>query len=250
MLAQGRFPGSHSGGLAAHFAFTDRTGGASAPPYDSLNVADHVGDAVDAVEDNRRRVAASLALPRVVWLRAQHGASVLRVDATATPEAAALEVDSLVTSAPGVGLGALSADCALIALADAAAGIVAVAHCGRPGLVAGVIPAALATMRDAGAVEVSAVIGPTICAGCYEVPAAMRDAVAAVVPEAAARTRTGTPAVDVAAGVESQLRAGGVADVTRVGGCTAEDPALFSYRRDGVTGRLGAVVWLARDTSS
>jgi len=99
-------------------------------------------------------------------------------------------------------------------------------------------------MREAGAHAITAVVGPSVCARCYEVPAEMRDAAAAVAPESAAVSWTGTPAIDVAAGVVAQLRANDVA-VHWVPGCAREDERLFSYRRDGTTGRFAGVVALA-----
>ncbi|MFW6204259.1 MAG: laccase domain-containing protein, partial [Actinomycetota bacterium] len=141
-------------------------------------------------------------------------------------------------------LAVLVADCVPVLLGDVAAGVVGVAHAGRVGLVAGVVPAVVAAMRDAGAGEIIARVGPSVCGRCYEVPDALRAEVAAVVPDAWSTTRSGGAAVDVAAGVEAQLGAAGVAAV-RLSGCTIEDPGLYSYRRDRVTGRFAGLAWLA-----
>jgi copper oxidase (laccase) domain-containing protein len=101
-------------------------------------------------------------------------------------------------------------------------------------------------MTDAGAEprRMHAVIGPSICGQCYEVPAAMRDEVAAAVPGSACVTRKGTPGLDLRAGLRGQLaalRIGRIADDLR---CTAECGELFSYRRDGKTGRFAGLIWL------
>jgi copper oxidase (laccase) domain-containing protein len=130
-----------------------------------------------------------------------------------------------------------------VLLADGAAGVVGVAHAGRPGLVAGIVPAVLEAMRDLGATVIEATIGPSVCGLCYEVPAQMQADVVAVAPAAAATTRNGTPSVDVAAGVEAQLQSHGVR-IRRVSGCTLEDDSLFSYRRDRSTGRFGGLAWI------
>ena len=234
--------GSLGGGV--RYAYTARAGGVSAPPYDSLNLSPRVGDEPGAVERNRREVLDRLGLSATVWLAAAHGARAAIVSAASAPDAEP-EVDVLATIDAGIGLAALSADCVLVVLADPAAGVIAVAHCGRPGLLAGVVASAVATMRDLGASRMRAALGPSVCGACYEVPRAMADEVCAVVPQAAARTRDGRPALDIAAGVAAQLAAHDVEVARHVGGCTREDPSLFSYRRDAVTGRQAALVWRA-----
>ncbi len=129
------------------------------------------------------------------------------------------------------------------ALGDAAAGAVGAVHSGRGGLARGVVPAALSRLRALGAGQITAWIGPHVCGACYEVPAELREDVAARVPEAFAETSWGTPAVDVGAGVLAQLRSEGV-EVRDVAGCTREREDLHSHRRDGASaGRLGGLVW-------
>lgn len=226
-------------GTGVRYAYTTRAGGTSRPPYDGLNLSLHVGDDPAAVAANRSEVLDRLKLGAAVWLHARHGAGVAVVDGE-VPDPL---VDVLITRRPDLGVAALSADCALIALADTGGGPVGIVHCGRPGLLAGTVAAAVAAMEDRGAAEIVAAIGPTVCGACYPVPKAMADEVVAVVPAAAAQTPDGRPALDVAAGVRSQLEAAGVAVVRRVGGCTREDPMLYSYRRDRVTGRQGALIW-------
>jgi polyphenol oxidase len=240
--------GSLGGGV--RYAFTSRAGGFSAPPYDTLNLSLDVGDAPEAVEQNRAQLLARLGVSRAVWLHAQHGATVasvgggslgdgtLGVGSVGSPEA-----DAMVATSAEVALASLSADCVLVVLADPAAGVIATAHCGRQGLTAGIIAATVATLRAHGTTSIVAATGPSICGACYEVPQAMADEVSAVVPAAAARSRNGTPALDIGAGVAAQLAGCGVELVRRVGGCTREDPGLFSYRRDAVTGRQAALIW-------
>ena len=231
----------------AHFAYTDRWGGVSAVPYDSLNLGGAVGDDPAAVHANRARAAESLGRDpqRVVWMNQVHGRDTAVVDRPWGQDPVPA-VDALVTTRADLTLAVLTADCVPVLLADPVAGVVAAAHAGRPGLVAGVVPAAVATMTEQGARadRITAVIGPSVCGKCYEVPAAMRDAVAAVVPEAFATTSWGTPAVDVSAGVRAQLAHAGVRVADAPAACTLESPDHFSYRRESVTGRLAGYVWL------
>jgi len=87
-------------------------------------------------------------------------------------------------------------------------------------------------------------LGPSICGRCYEVPEAMQGEVVAVVPEARTSTRAGTPGLDLRAGLRAQLSAAGVVAVQVSATCTAEDPAYFSYRRDGETGRFAGIAMI------
>jgi len=232
------------------FAFTSRLGGFSTAPYDSLNLSFSVGDDPAVVRRNRRDVLERLAVPRAAWLQAQHGALVQVVDGDQVvgggPEQeTGYEADGLVTAASNVALGGLSADCALVVLADPTAGLVGSLHCGRPGLLAGAVDAIVRAMRENGAQQIRAAVGPTVCGSCYEVHAEVAAAVVAVVPAAFSRARSGGAGLDVRAGVIDQLRHADVRVVRLVGGCTREDPTTFSYRRDKVTGRMAALIWRA-----
>ena len=261
-------------------AFTGRRGGLSQPPYDSLNLGAGSGDHPDVVARNRGLVAAICGLTpdRTVWMRQVHSADVARVpeppepgppqagppqpaesqpaqpqptppQPTQPPSAqppAAQARDGSFTSVRGLALGVLSADCPAVLIADPGAGLVGAAHSGREGMARGVVSALVRAMTGAGAdpAGMYAVIGPAICGRCYEVPAAMRDDVAARVPGSACVTRAGTPGIDLHAGISAQLASLGVRRVERDGRCTAEDDDLYSYRRDGRTGRFAGLVWL------
>jgi YfiH family protein len=155
--------------------------------------------------------------------------------------------DAMVTARRGVGLMVRVADCVPVVLADPDAGVVGVAHAGRAGTALDVVGRTTQQMRELGAEQVRAWVGPHVCGRCYEVPAAMRDEVAARVPATWSQTSWGTPALDLGAGVVAQLHAAGVAAsaVHDVGRCTLEDVALHSHRRDGAAaGRLAAIVWM------
>ncbi|MFI8532158.1 peptidoglycan editing factor PgeF [Streptomyces aquilus] len=231
----------------AHFAFTDRWGGVSAVPYEELNLGGAVGDDADAVRTNRELAAKSLGIDpaRVVWMNQVHGAEVAVVS-EAWGDRPVPRVDAVVTAERGLALAVLTADCTPVLLADPVANVVAAAHAGRPGMVAGVVPAAVRAMTELGAEpgRIIARTGPAVCGRCYEVPDAMRAEVAAVEPAAHAETSWGTPAVDVTAGVHAQLDRLGVRDREQSPVCTLESRDHFSYRRERTTGRLAGYVWL------
>ncbi|MFJ5043583.1 peptidoglycan editing factor PgeF [Streptomyces sp. NPDC088719] len=233
---------------STHFAFTDRWGGVSAAPYGELNLGGAVGDDPAAVGANRERAARRLGLDpaRVVWMNQVHGRDVAVVDGPWGADAEIPAVDAVVTARRGLALAVLTADCTPVLLVDPAAGIVGAAHAGRPGLVAGVVPAAVEAMVALGAhpSRITAHTGPAVCGRCYEVPEAMRAEVADAVPGTWSETSWGTPAVDVTGGVHAQLAALGVTDRHSSPYCTLESGDHFSYRRDRTTGRLAGYVWL------
>jgi polyphenol oxidase len=231
------------GGRSVFAGCTARPGGSSAAPFAELNLGDHVGDDIAAVAANRALLAqaAGVAPDHLLFLRQVHGREVAVAEGPwAGPAPAA---DAAVTRTEGLALAVLVADCVPVLLADPAAGVVGVAHAGRQGLVAGVVGAAVAAMRDLGARTVTARVGPSVCGRCYEVPEQMAQDVAARVPAARSTTSWGTPALDVAAGVLSQLAAC-CDDVRWWPACTREDEGLYSFRRSATTGRFAGVVRL------
>ncbi|WP_261558984.1 peptidoglycan editing factor PgeF [Frankia tisae] len=219
--------------------FTSRADGVSAAPFRGLNLGDHVGDAPDAVAANRHRLAARLRMP-VQYMRQVHGTRVVVARAPTPPP----EADALVTDVPGLALAVMVADCAPVVFESPAA--VGVAHAGRAGMADGVIDATLAAFDRLGVAphRLTVTVGPCVCAGCYEVPAELRREVERRVPGSAGSTRRGTAAIDLRAGIHHQLTAAGVTDIAIAPRCTAEDPELYSYRRDGRTGRFAGVAWL------
>lgn len=225
------------------FAVTDREGGRSVGVYAALNLGSHVGDDPAAVAANRALVAdaVGLAADRLVIASQVHGREVAVVNGpwSGPPP----EADGLVTRERGLALGVLVADCTPVLLLAPQEGVVGVAHAGRKGLAAGVVPAVLDAMRDLGARTVLGRIGPSVCGRCYEVPSALREQVAAVAPEARAVSAHGTPSLDIAAGVRAQLADHRV-DVEWSPGCSVERDDLYSHRRDGVTGRYAGLAWL------
>jgi len=216
------------GGLVIEVAFTDI----------SLNLGDGAADEIRAAA--LAEVAAeSGAVP--VLMHQVHGADTELVSGA---EDTALSCDALITQEPDLALLSRAADCVPVLVADPESGWIAAIHSGRPGLAAGIVPAALAQLRDRGARPTTAWIGPHVCGACYEVPADLQEEVAALVPEARSTTSWGTPALDLGAGVRAQLRAAGIEDVRAVDACTREDPSWPSYRRDGTGAtRFAGVIW-------
>lgn len=214
-------------------AFSDRNGGVSRSPYDTLNLAARVGDDAGAVNDNRNRVAAAadFAPSALVLARQVHEAGVIE----AGPEDSGVigDADILVTRAQGRVLAILSADCVPVVLHGD--GVVAVVHAGWRGLVRGAIEAGVAAV---GVVE-SAWVGPSIHACCYEVGPEVVDAFASRGLPIAASDR-----VDPGRAAVVALRRAGVEDIEAVTDCTSCETRYFSYRRDGVTGRQGSFVGL------
>lgn len=234
---------------------SERDGGVSAAPYDTLNLGDHVGDDPLAVAENRRRLAAGLQA-RPVFLKQVHGNGVLRLDA-GTPDGG--EADACWSRERGVACTMMVADCLPVLLADRAGTVVGAAHCGWRGLAGsggwGVLEALWRDMQPhAGSPkEMLAWLGPCIGPEAFEVGPEVRAAFCDADPGAGACFRphgTGKFLADLPALARrrlSALRFGAVHgnDGTRAW-CTVANPSrFFSHRRDRVSGRFAAGIWLA-----
>ena len=237
------------GRLKAHVAFTDRHGGYSRGDLSSFNLARHVGDDDELVAANRAALAQVLGLSgeRLSFVSQVHGTDVHMIDTAEQLREAPVTADAQITTRPGIGLAIMVADCTPIMLADTEAGVIAAIHAGRPGMAAGVVTETVNQMKKLGSTNIHAIIGPSVCPRCYEVPAELRDEIAAIEPVAASVSRTGTPAIDVAGGVAEQLRRAGVSIDHFSSTCTRESEDLFSYRRQHTTGRFAGVVWLQEE---
>lgn len=235
-------------------ACSTRAGGVSAPPYDTLNLGDHVGDAPADVVENRRRFAAALNA-RPVFLQQVHGRGVVRIDA-ATPDGT--QADACWTTERGVACTMMVADCLPVLLADRRGTVVGAAHCGWRGLAgeggAGVLEALWARMAptagDAGGML--AWLGPCIGPDAFEVGPEVRAAFLDHDAGAAALFRVrdgGKFLADLPGLARRRLAALGIAALHGNDGsaawCTVSQASrFFSHRRDRVSGRLAATVWL------
>lgn len=246
----------------AAVAVTTRHGGTSATPYDSLNLALHVGDDPGTVVDNRRRAAAAfgVALDTVVFARQVHGATAALVGpddrgrGTVTEGDAVPGADILVTTSPGVTLAILVADCVPLALVDPEAGVLAVVHAGWRGTAAGAVGHALRVMTDRGADvgRVRAFLGPAVHPDRYQVSEQVVRALSdAVRPSAldAVVARPDGPGhwlVDLIAANRQQLAADGVESGHIIdSGATTSDEAFFSDRVQRPCGRFALLARLA-----
>lgn len=230
-------------GHGVRAAVTERTGGVSAPPYDSLNLGLGSGDEHGSVMANRRAAATELGFDpdRTVWMSQVHSTDVLVADAPGGVGTC----DGVVTTRPDLVLASLAADCLPVLAADGQAGVMGAAHSGRLGTAGGVAVRLIEEMvRQGSAVErITVFLGPAICGSCYEVPPQMQAETARSAPEAASTTRQGTTGVDMRAAVTAQLRVAGIGHLITDGRCTLESPELFSHRRGAPTGRFASFIW-------
>jgi hypothetical protein len=225
------------------FVVTDRHGGVSRAPFDSLNLGGHVGDDAVAVRRNRGLVADALGVEpdHLVFSEQVHGDEVVHVDG---PWAGRVPTcDALVTTRRDLALAVLVADCVPVLLAAPDEGVIGVAHAGRKGMAAGIALRLVEAMRDLGARTILGRVGPSVCARCYPVGEQLRDQVAGLWPVTRSVSWHGEPSLDVSAGVLEQLWPH-CFDVEQLPGCTVERDDLFSYRRDGCTGRFAGAVRL------
>jgi len=222
----------------------------SAPPYDSLNLAGHVGDDAHAVHENRRRLVQTLHLPaEPVWLNQVHG--VRTVDAASVPAAlyGLLEADAIYAQGPGQVCAVLTADCLPLLLCDHEGTQIAAVHAGWRGLAAGVIEAAVAALEVAPD-RLMAWLGPAIGPQAYEVGAEVREAFVHK-DSAAAQAFTRVPKItanrwhaDLYALARLRLVELGVRQVYGGDYCTLSDTRFYSYRRNGITGRMATLIWI------
>ncbi len=228
------------------WGFTTRLGGVSQPPYKGFNLADHVGDNPDFVNQNRTALASHLAGDgkKLNWfsLRQIHGTKVVRAPFSASPPP---EGDILIATAPGCLLAILVADCVPIILADAVAGIYGVAHCGWRGLTAHGILEAVKVFKNFGskAENIHAAIGPAIGPCCFETGTDVYRQIKNSFPEnySAAFKKN----IDLKLLAFYELQACGIPSnsITTLNYCTKCNTSLFfSYRGEKITGRFAGFI--------
>ena len=218
------------------YRFTKRTGGESTGAFASLNFGLHVGDEESAVLRNRALLEQDFG--PVQFMNQVHGNRIAIIESVTGEYPTA---DSLVTGIPGLSLAVQVADCIPLLLHSAQS--VAAVHVGRKGLVNGVTIKTLEIMRTMGAVDIQAIIGPSICGPCYEVSQEIFQEVVELHPMAASMTTHGTVALDLPEALRVILTSEGISVVDE-SRCTFEESDLFSYRRDGATGRQAGVICL------
>ena len=216
--------------------FTNRTGGVSLGAYASLNLGDHVGDDSLAVARNRKSLESQFG--PVQFMNQVHGDRIVIVEKASDliPEA-----DALITGIPGVAIAVMVADCIPLLLTSKE--VVAAVHVGRKGLLNEIARKTIRTMEEMGAGAITAHIGPAICGTCYEVSEDVFEEVTRLHPATASKTKKGTPALDLVAGIRTVLIDEGI-DIKNRFECTVENLDLFSYRRDAATGRQAGIVML------
>jgi YfiH family protein len=215
--------------------FTTRRNGASLAPYESLNLAQHVGDDAQTVARNRELLR-KITGP-VQFMNQVHGDDVVEVKTLIDDPTC----DALITTVPGIALAVMVADC--IPLLLSSSGVVGAVHVGRRGLMNSVAIKAVEAMRALGAGQIHAQLGASICGRCYEVPQELADEVCAKHPAASSLTNNLTPALDLPRALIADLVAIGVTyEASPI--CTLENNEYFSYRRHNITGRNAGVVWL------
>lgn len=215
--------------------FTTRRNGASLAPYESLNLAQHVGDDPESVATNRQLLAEITG--SVQFMNQVHGDEVVEIKTLGDDPTC----DALITTLPGIALAVMVADCIPLLLSSST--VVGAVHVGRRGLMNSVAIKALDAMRKLGAGQIHAQLGASICGRCYEVPQDLADEVTAKHPAATSLTNNLTPALDLPRALIADLVAQGVT-YEATSRCTLEDDEYFSYRRHNITGRNAGVVWL------
>lgn len=226
-------------------AVTTRVGGVSRAPYDTFNLAAHVGDDPAAVRANRARLCTALALPaEPVWLKQVHGVAVADAARAGTEP----EADGAFAAQPGAVCAVLTADCLPVMLCNRAGTKVAALHAGWRGLAGGVIETGVKALGVPGN-ELLAWLGPAIGPEKFEVGPEVRTAFMehdAQAAQAFRAARDGKYLADIYLLARLRLQRLGVAAVYGGGFCTVTDSArFFSYRCDGATGRMAALIWLA-----
>ncbi len=222
---------------------TTRRGGVSTAPYDSLNLGAHVGDNPLTVARNRELLN-HLLPSEPVWLEQVHGTLVAAADAAGCQ----LQADACIARHRGSVCVVMTADCLPVLLCDAQGTVVGAAHAGWRGLCDGVIEATVRAMEVAPQ-NLMAWLGPAISQEAFEVGSEVRAAFVAAQPQAASAFIPGQPGkwfADIHALARLRLNALGITQIYGGDHCThREREKFFSYRRDGVTGRMGTFIWLA-----
>jgi polyphenol oxidase len=233
-----------------HAGTTKRPGGTSSAPYDSFNLAEHVGDDRQKVTANRQLLRKYLHLPaNPVWLRQAHGNQVINAHTTAQDTTA----DGSYTDTAGIVCAVLTADCLPLLLCDTRGTEIAAIHIGWRSFSRNIIQNALA-MFSASPGEVMAWLGPCISSNNYEVGNDVRDSCLEISKRfeiAFTPIHDGYWQADLARLAKLQLEEHGLENIYGGEYCTFAEKSLFySYRREGTTGRMASLIWMDSERSS
>ncbi len=223
--------------------FTDRKGGVSASPYDTLNLAYHTGDNPASVQENRKLLKSKMGVERVFYMEQVHGCEVAVVD-TKSPDTLP-SCDAVVTSASNIALAVMVADCIPILLSDSDRGVIAAVHAGRNGTFLNIAAKSIQKMaKEFGSdpEKIEAKLGPSIHGCCYEVS----EELAQIARKNFTSKYVNGRYLDLQGINEKQLMEAGVKksniEISPI--CTCCDKNYFSYRREGVTGRFAGIIWM------
>ena len=216
------------------YFISDRADGVSASPYDSLNIAYHVGDDETSVDQNRQILYEKAGIQKAQFANQVHGDKIYYIDRFITTP----DCDGLITDKPNIPLAIMSADCYGVLLFDQNVGVIAALHAGRAGATKGIVQKAILMMQNQfGAKDIEAIISPGIGACCYEIS----ENLAKKYPQTFIKNGR---FLDIKALIYDQLKQGHIQSIKDYNICTCCDKRYFSYRRDGRTGRFASIIWM------
>ena len=216
------------------YYISDRFGGVSKSPFDSLNISYHVGDEKKDVAKNRAILFQKAGIKKAQFANQVHRDTICYIDRFITPP----QCDGFITDKPNIPLAIMSADCYGVLLFDEKAKVIAALHAGRAGATKGIVQKALQMMHNRfNANNIKAIISPGIGVCCYEISYEL----AATYPHEFIKN---SRFLDIKAMIYKELKEGGVEYIQDYNTCTCCDTSYFSYRRDGVTGRFASIIWM------
>jgi polyphenol oxidase len=250
-------------GSGIGLTFTDRSGGVSPAPYDTLNLALNTGDEADNVHENRLEVSRQVNIPqeRFIYLEQVHGLDVARAGleydgmGAGALRGALASTDGVFTTEEGLVLSVLTADCVPVAIAEHQAGVVAMLHAGWRGTIGNIVGIAMEMMATGVGIrrgKARVVLGPSIAPCCYVVDEGRarlfveRYGENGVVAKAAEGSRLDLVRANILNLIKAGVRE---ENIVALGGCTCCEKRYFSYRRDGVTGRQGSFLYIREERS-
>lgn len=229
-----------------HAVTTTRMGGFSQIPFDSFNLALHVGDSEESVLKNRALLSQTLKLPsEPVWLNQQH---TNRVIDAAHPEN--LNADGSYTNKKNMVCVVMTADCLPILLCNKNETEIAALHAGWKGLLNGIVENGVKRF-ESDKKDIVAYLGPAISQSCFEVGEEVRDGFVHLLPELKSAFKNSKPEkflMDIYSAAKIILYQQGITDIYNDSSCTYQQKELFySYRREKITGRIATLIWMSND---